>query len=74
MPSTCCSVPQCSKRGGHRFPADPEVRQKWIRAVKRVDEVTRKDWQPSDTAVVCKAHFTPSDYVSETIDGLYLFS
>ena len=32
--STGCSVPKCSNRGGHRYPSDPELKKKWIIAIK----------------------------------------
>jgi len=38
-----------------RFPKDPELRQKWINAVRR------KDYVPSSTAVLCSAHFREED-------------
>jgi hypothetical protein len=28
MPSTCCSVPHCSNRGGHIFPKDEKLKKK----------------------------------------------
>lgn len=48
MPSTCCCAPHCHQRAGHVFPANEEMRQKWIRAIKRLNESILKDWQPSD--------------------------
>jgi hypothetical protein len=35
MPSTCCSVPHCSNRGGHVFPKILKLKKKWIKAIKR---------------------------------------
>jgi hypothetical protein len=35
MPSTCCSVPHCSNRGGHLFPKNEKLKKKWIEAIKR---------------------------------------
>ena len=72
MPTTCCCVPHCHQRGGHVFPANEEMRQKWIKAIKRLDESTLKDWQPSATALVCKAHFRSDDFPNTTISGAFL--
>ncbi|XP_062574699.1 uncharacterized protein LOC134236544 [Saccostrea cucullata] len=69
MPSSCCCVPGCHERGGHQFPTEKSRRDKWIIAIKRLDEHTRKLWEPSKSAVVCKRHFKPDDYVTETIQG-----
>ena len=71
MPATCCCVPQCHERGGHAFPSDSEQRQLWVRAIKRLDEVTLKDWEPSLTSLVCKAHFKPDDYVQKNKAGTF---
>ncbi|XP_062601204.1 uncharacterized protein LOC134262898 [Saccostrea cucullata] len=69
MPSSCCCVPGCHERGGHQFPTEKSRRDKWIIAIKRLDEHTRKLWEPSKSVVVCKRHFKPDDYVTETIQG-----
>ncbi|XP_062583805.1 uncharacterized protein LOC134245540 [Saccostrea cucullata] len=69
MPSSCCCVPGCHERCGHQFPTEKSRRDKWIIAIKRLDEHTRKLWEPSKSAVVCKRHFKPDDYVTETIQG-----
>ncbi|XP_052069880.1 uncharacterized protein LOC127708789 [Mytilus californianus] len=37
--------------------------------IRRLDENTMKSWSPSQSAVVCKAHFTEKDYVQETVHG-----
>ncbi|XP_053393114.1 uncharacterized protein LOC128555267 [Mercenaria mercenaria] len=70
MPKTCCSVPGCHERGGHEYPSDPIRRAKWVQAVRRLDENTMKMWTPTKSSVVCKKHFTPDDYIKETIFGL----
>uniref|UniRef100_A0A0K2U620 Putative LOC101240618 [Hydra vulgaris] n=1 Tax=Lepeophtheirus salmonis TaxID=72036 RepID=A0A0K2U620_LEPSM len=41
----------------HRFPKDQDMRQKWIRAVRR------KDFPPSPISVLCSEHFLPEDYL-----------
>ncbi|CAB3245397.1 unnamed protein product [Arctia plantaginis] len=56
MPSTCV-VPFCSERsGGHKFPRDKILREKWILAIRRVN------FQPSEYSKVCKKHFKKEDY------------
>ena len=39
----------------HRFPKDPELRQRWT------DALRRQNFVPSHSAVVCSAHFKPED-------------
>ena len=65
MPSTGCSVPKCSNRGGHRYPSDPELKKKWIIAIKR------DKWTPTNSSVVCKEHFRKEDYITHTYYGKY---
>ena len=70
-----CAVPDCShyKRfapcgpgAGFQFPTDPEVRQRWIEAVRRhislhlVDDGT--EWEPPKHAKMCAAHFRKEDF------------
>lgn len=50
-------MPFCSERsGGHKFPRDKEIREKWIVAIRRVN------FQPSEYSKVCKKHFKKEDY------------
>lgn len=68
MPTYCC-VPGCTTTGsGHKFPLDPQMKKRWIIAIKRLDPVTKKIWQPSLSSVVCHNHFLPTDY-RETLLG-----
>ena len=57
MPGTCC-VRGCHMRGGHEFPNNADRRKRWINAIRRQYQTTMKSWVPSQSAVVCKAHFT----------------
>lgn len=41
----------------HRFPTSPRKRFLWVNAVRRVDRITKKTWQPSDNDRVCGRHF-----------------
>ncbi|XP_045110305.1 uncharacterized protein LOC123504081 isoform X3 [Portunus trituberculatus] len=66
MPSTCC-VPYCKgnyKTGPrvsvYRFPQQPELRRKWLQAIKR------KPFTPTRHSRVCELHFIPADYEHET--------
>lgn len=68
MPSSCCCVPGCANRGGHRFPKDDALRKLWIIAIKR-DQKPGKLWQPSPSSVVCFQHFESTDYIKETTHG-----
>ena len=70
MPSTCCSVLHCSNKGGHVFLKDEKLKKKWIKAIKRnMDRNKYQLWNPTKTSIVCKLHFPPSDYTSETTCG-----
>ena len=60
---TCCFVPGCSTRGGHNFPTDENKRKAWVRAINRKESDKKgKAWIPSNSSVVCRRHFLPSDY------------
>lgn len=63
MPSTCCVVPGCSFRGGHRFPSEKLLQKAWLIAIKRVNSGSKNRlWTPTESSVVNAAHFLPSDY------------
>ena len=46
----------------NRFPADDSQRAAWVRAIRRVDLKTKREWQPSKHSVVCSCHFNPDDF------------
>ena len=62
MPTGCC-VPGCSNRGGHKFPTDTDIKNQWIKAIKR------NNWTPTKTSRICKAHFIKEDYLTTTYHG-----
>ena len=65
---TCCSVPECSNRGGVTFPKDPTVKKKWVVAMRR------DKWTPKTFSIICHSHFQASDYYGpETYHGRSLF-
>ena len=47
-----------TKKGGHRFPQENDLRKKWIQAVKRGEQ----KWQPSKYTLVCTSHFDGDHY------------
>lgn len=49
--------------GKHRFPKNPDLRQKWANAIPR------KNWQPSKHSRICSLHFDDSDYVTDHQDS-----
>ena len=71
MPEKCV-VPGCNKAKGHRFPANDELRLKWIHAIRRLktdekgDKISSKKdvlWEPkTGREIICKDHFLPSDF------------
>ncbi|BFZ16313.1 hypothetical protein BsWGS_19352 [Bradybaena similaris] len=47
-----------------KFPTDSDMREKWKQCHKCV---SRKDWSPSKSTVICSKHFRPCDMIlSET--------
>ena len=52
-----CCVTGCSNKGGHNFPSEESVRQKWCEAVG----LEKSGISLSDT-VVCDLHFGDFDY------------
>lgn len=69
MPSSCCCVPGCANRGGHRFPKDDTLKKLWVIAIKR-DQKRGKLWEPTPFSVVCREHFNTSDYIQITTYGI----
>ena len=69
MPQRCivagCSNTTKDGYSLHCFPRDPKVRKIWTQKVK----TTRAKWSgPTESSVVCSAHFRPEDYQDP---GLY---
>ena len=40
----------------HKFPQNKDIREQWTRFVQR----RRPEWKPTETSVLCLAHFLPS--------------
>ena len=40
----------------HRFPKDPETRQRWTKFVRK----RRPNFAPTDTSFLCSMHFAPT--------------
>ena len=57
MPDRCV-VPGCRSRGRFGFPPDPELRQRWVAAIRK--ESVR------ELARICDAHFRPCDIRSSS--------
>ncbi|XP_056008435.1 uncharacterized protein LOC125666366 [Ostrea edulis] len=68
MPQYCC-VPGCNNPGGQKFPSDPELQQKWVVAIKRIDPKTKRLWRPKKHDVVCHFHFRTDDYRNSGLLG-----
>ncbi|KAH1015676.1 hypothetical protein HUJ04_007023, partial [Dendroctonus ponderosae] len=65
---TGCSAPNCNNhsRNGfkfHRFPADPDRREKWLVNCRR------QDWNPTQNDRLCSAHFEDSQLEQNRSDG-----
>ena len=60
MPVLCC-VPNCSNRGGFKFPTDKKLHFAWRVAIKRIDR-NKKLWKPTNFSRVCEKHFLPDDF------------
>ncbi|KAL1481045.1 hypothetical protein MTO96_050519 [Rhipicephalus appendiculatus] len=75
MPAYCC-VPLCKQYGYldscgckvsfHRFPNDPEMRKKWLVAIKREEGPL---FRVSNTTKVCSNHFVETDYLPNVANG-----
>ena len=53
----------------HRFPKNPETRQKWKKFVRK----RQLDFTPTDTSSLCSMHFLPTCYTRRqdiTVDGI----
>ncbi|KAJ8286843.1 hypothetical protein GJAV_G00043940 [Gymnothorax javanicus] len=68
MVSTCCAVGCVNRADGrkeisfHRIPSDKQRKRLWVRAIKRIDAVTKKLWVPSKYDVLCSEHFREDDF------------
>lgn len=66
-----CVVPGCGQGAGFQFPSDPDLRQRWIKAVNRQRwDGTR--WEPSKSSKVCAAHFKQDDFKVRIVSALGL--
>ena len=66
MPRRCiaagCNTKDSEGYSLHTFPRDKELRDKWIRAVKR----QRSNWDgPSKYSLLCSKHFEPDCFKTE---------
>lgn len=60
--SVYCSVPECTTKGTngmHRFPADPQQKQKWMHATKTHHLADSKNCR------ICRKHFKESDLMED---------
>lgn len=67
---TGCSVLGCRNRSEHgyimkKFPSDVKRRAEWAKRVRG----NRKNWVPSKSASICEAHFDPSMWEKDRVDG-----
>ena len=67
MPVLCC-VPNCSNRGGFKFPNDKKLQFAWRIAIKRNDNRKRL-WEPSKFSRVCEKHFLADDFKTVDIES-----
>ena len=68
MPTFCC-VPNCSNRGGYKFPNDQKLNLAWRVAIKREDEKKRL-WKPKKCSKVCSLHFKKEDFKAVEIESI----
>jgi len=45
-----------------RFPTDPARRDRWGIRLRRLDVSSRQLWKPSNSSVICSAHFHAGDF------------
>jgi hypothetical protein len=68
MPTLCC-VPNCSNRGGFKFPNDKKLNLAWRVAIRREDE-RKKLWKPKKGSKVCSLHFKAEDFKAVEIESI----
>jgi hypothetical protein len=68
MPTLCC-VPNCSNRGGFKFPNDKKLNLAWRVAIRREDEKKRL-WKPKKGSKVCYLHFKAEDFKAVEIESI----
>ena len=54
----------------YRFPKDPHQKEKWLKGIKRMDNVEGKSipFIPNDGHRVCAVHFSCDDFLTESCD------
>lgn len=52
----CSNTPECKGISFFTFPKEVPRRNEWLR------RISRKDFNPTNTATLCSAHFTPASY------------
>ena len=68
-----CVAAGCSNTPGegislYKFPSDPELREKWIKQVRR----TRAQWKVTKYSFICSEHFTEDSFeVDSTIAATF---
>ena len=68
MPVLCC-VPNCSNKGGFKFPNDKKQQFAWRVAIKRNNQ-QKKLWEPSKFSRVCEQHFLADDFKPVEIESI----
>ena len=53
-----CSSTPSERISLHKFPADPKLREKWVKQVRR----TRAQWTPTKHSVLCSEHFSEDSF------------
>ena len=53
-----CSNTPSERISLHKFPADPKLREKWVKQVRR----TRAQWTPTKHSVLCSEHFSEDSF------------
>ncbi|XP_037498663.1 uncharacterized protein LOC119372258 [Rhipicephalus sanguineus] len=78
MPADCC-VPLCTQRGCrdnagnkvsfHAFPRDPQLRKRWLIAIKRDEEPL---FTINKNKKVCSKHFKACDFIPHVVSGWHI--
>ena len=67
-PSTSSQILPAKEVSLHKFPTEPELLGKWIKAIHRDTD----NWKPSSNSRMCSLHFHDHDFIKTSQDSDFL--